>query len=356
MTRVPLSEEELVKTRMNSGMPMVAIVGVGGAGNNLLTKAIGGGISPDHCIAVNNDRSELSRSPAINKVLLDGGRLENGEAGLQQVNHQRMSQLSAHRVTPFTSQSDVTIVIAGLGGGTATSTAPLIAQWTRTSIHPVISIVAIPFIHERERRFVALRGLKHMVESCDCTVVVDNAMEDDRYSHSGRQADEKVSMVIQGLTQLISRIHSPLVSEVLRIMGLGEIAVACSSPVGLAGSVQTAIFEALENPSARLPIEKTKGAILLHRGAQKMGDGEAAQAYEVLVSLIGKNIEFVYASVVSPCESTISILLTGYEYGTAVHTFVDFIEDLYDVEYGQPGVGPTSAIQFPLFQMEAPEA
>jgi cell division protein FtsZ len=340
---------------MNSGMPLVAIVGVGGAGNNMLTRAIGGGVSPDHCIAVNNDRSELSRSPAINKVLLDGGRLESDEAGLQQVDHRRMSQLSAHRVTPFTAQSDVTIVIAGLGGGTATSTAPLIAQWTRTPIHPVISIVAIPFIHERERRFVALRGLKHMVESCDCTVVVDNAMEDARYSHGGRQADEKASMVIQGLTQLISRIHSPLVPEVLRIMGLGEIAVACSSRVGLTGLVQTAILEALENPSARLPIEGTKGAILLHRGPQKMGDGEAAQAYEVLVSLIGKNIEFVHASVVSPCERTISILLTGYDYGTAVHTFVDFIEDLYDVEYGQPGAGPFSGIQFPLFQMEVPE-
>jgi len=341
---------------MNSAMPTVAIVGVGGAGNNLLTRAIGGGISPDHCIAVNNDRGELSRSPAINKVLLEGGRLESSETVFREVDQKRMNQLSAHRVTPFTVQSDVTIVIAGLGGSTATSTAPLIAQWTRTPTRPVISIVAIPFIHERERRFVALRGLKHMVESCDCTVVVDNAIEDARYSHSGRQVDEKASMLIQGLTQMISRIYSPLAPEVLRIMGLGEIAVACSSRVGPTDSVQSAIFEAVENPSARFPIEGTKGAILLHRGPQKMGDGEAAQAYEVLVSLIGKNIEFVHASVVSPCERTISILLTGYEYGTAVHTFVDFIEDLYDVEYGQPGAVPASGIRFPLFQMELPEA
>src|SRR2546422_8621268 len=126
LTRVSLSEEELVKTRMNSAMPTVAIVGVGAAGNNLLTRAIGGGISPDHCIAVNNDRGELSRSPAINKVLLEGGRLESSETVFREVDQKRMNQLSAHRVTPFTVQSDVTIVIAGLGGSTATSTAPLI--------------------------------------------------------------------------------------------------------------------------------------------------------------------------------------------------------------------------------------
>jgi aromatic ring-opening dioxygenase catalytic subunit (LigB family) len=48
----------------------------------------------------------------------------------------------------------------------------------------------------------------------------------------------------------------------------------------------------------------------------------------------------------------ICLLLTGYDYGTAVHAFVDFIEDLYDVEYGQPGQGTVAAFQMPLFQME----
>src|SRR5260370_8787596 len=83
----------------------------------------------------------------------------------------------AYRVSPFTQESDFTILLAGLGGATGTLAAPLIAQWHRNQVRPVVSVVALPFIHERERRFVALRGLKKMVEACDCTVIVDNSIQ-----------------------------------------------------------------------------------------------------------------------------------------------------------------------------------
>ncbi len=83
-----------------------------------------------------------------------------------------------------------------------------------------------------------------------------------------------------------------------------------------------------------------------------MGDGQAAQAYETLVSLIGHRIEFLHGSVQHDSEPMICLLLTGYDYGTAVHAFVDFIEDLYDVEYGQPAQGAMAGLQMPVFKME----
>jgi cell division GTPase FtsZ len=96
----------------------------------------------------------------------------------------------AYRVAPFTRESDFTILLAGLGGATGTLAGPLIAQWHRNQVRPVVSVVALPFIHERERRFVALRGLKKMVEACDCTVIVDNSIEKPALLNSERVADE----------------------------------------------------------------------------------------------------------------------------------------------------------------------
>lgn len=345
-----LSAEELVSSTV-SFTPRISIVGVGGAGNNLLSHAIGEGINPTRCVAVNTDRGQLSRSLALNKVLLDGAIPEEGDS-FQRLDSRKMLQLSAHRVRPFTEASDITIVLAGLGGVTATGTAPLIAQWTRTPIHHVLSVVAIPFIHERERRFVALRGLKHMVEACECTVVIDNALDDGRSHPNERQADEKAFLAIHCLSELVSAIEPELASEALRIVSMGQIAVTCSAKVHPNGTVQSAVIDALRSPSAGLPLAKAKGAILLYLGQTGLGDGEAALAYEALESLIGRSIDFLHVNIGSNSEPIVCLLLTGYDYGTAVNAFVDFIEDLYDVEYGPTSSNSSLGMQIPLFQME----
>src|SRR5713101_9271137 len=118
-----LSEEELVCPRGFSG-PKVSIVGVGGAGNHLLNQAIDAGDSPSNCVAVNTDRSQLSKSPADNKVFLDGRSGSDQSSGLPTIDYRRARQLTAHRVKPFVEASDCTILLAGLGGETTTGRAP----------------------------------------------------------------------------------------------------------------------------------------------------------------------------------------------------------------------------------------
>src|SRR5215467_13489681 len=238
-----LSEEELVASRGSSG-PRVSLVGVGGAGNNLLNRAIDAGASPSNCVAVNTDRRQLSKSPANNKVLLDGKSSLSESTNLMTVDYRRARQLTAHRVKPFTEGSDCTILLAGLGGETATEAAPAIAQYARTSVRPVISVVAIPFIHERERRFVALRGLKHMVDSCDSTIVVDNAMNNRVTSSDGLQADEKAALAVQTLTDIVSGMDNRFAPEALSIMSLGPIACLCAAPVHPGETVQSAVIRA----------------------------------------------------------------------------------------------------------------
>src|SRR5439155_8130158 len=126
-----------------------AIVGVGGAGNNLLSQAIDGGISPRNCVAVNTDRGQLSESRAQNKVLLADAAETNSPLTRPRGGQ---GQLLAYRVSPFTRESDFTILLAVLGGGNGTKAASLVSHWHRDRVRPIVSVVALPFIHERERR------------------------------------------------------------------------------------------------------------------------------------------------------------------------------------------------------------
>src|SRR2546427_11852066 len=98
---------------LSSHGSQVAIVGVGGAGNNLLSQAIDGGISPRNCVAVNTDRSRLSETRAQNKVLLADSSETNSQPSRQRG---AQGQLYAYRVAPFTQESDFTIPLAGRRG------------------------------------------------------------------------------------------------------------------------------------------------------------------------------------------------------------------------------------------------
>ena len=343
-----MSAEELTTEKVSSGL-RVSIVGIGGAGNNLLSGAISGGISPRNCVAVNTDRYQLSASQARNKVLVEETTAAGGCWTREDLSEVGML---AHRVSPFTRESDFTILLTGLGGVTGTMAGPAIAQLNLNQGRPVVSIVALPFIHERERRFIALRGLKRMVESCDCTVVVDNAIEFKPTSRSERGADQTATLAVRSLSEVVAMGSSSVSHQILGILRLGQVATVCVAPLNSNERIQSAVIEALQTPSANLPLSRTNGAILLFRGPEPLSSGDAVHAYETVVSFVGHDVEFVQLATRSTSSPSLSVFLTGYSYDTALGTFVDFIEGLYDMEYGIESHSSEVGLPVPLYQME----
>ena len=343
-----MSVEETT-TGTESSRLQVAIVGVGCAGNNFLSHAITGGVSPDNCVAVGRSLNQISESQARNKVLL----AETGAGSQTSQGRPNAVQTLAHRISPFTRESDVTILLTGLGGVTGTAAAPTIAQLNRSRVRPVVSVVALPFIHERERRFVALRGLKRMVESCDCTLVVDNAVQFHATSNSERGADETTGRAVRCLTETITMGGPMLTRRILDILSLGQVATVCSSRIHPTAGVQSALIDALRTPSANLPLSRAKGAVLVFRGPGRLSSGDAVRAYETLVSLAGHDLDFVHASIAADSETSLLLFLSGYSYGNALGSFVDLIEDLYDLEYGVKSGLPGLGVRVALYQMES---
>jgi cell division protein FtsZ len=300
-------------------------------------------------VAVNTDRGQLSESRAQNKVLLADS-TETSSPLTRQGDGQ--GKLLAYRVSPFTRESDFTILLAGLGGATGTKAAPLIAQWHRDRVKPVVSVVALPFIHERERRFVALRGLKKMVEACNCTVIVDNSVQKRALLNSERVADETAALAARNLSEVVASGNQMLGQQILNILSLGPIATVCIAPVQARERVQSAVSDALTTPSASIPLSKAKGAVLLFRGIEPLSNGQATLAYEAIASLVGHDVDFVHVSTKAQAQSSLSIFLSGYSYDMALGTVDDMIEDLYDMEYGLDS-GPTGVrVRMPLYEME----
>ena len=353
-----LSEEELSRSRHDPGVgPRISIVGIGGAGNKLLGSVIdAGGAVAGQCIAINTDRVQLARSLAQNKVLL-GEDIASGRGAMGSVSlGRRAIQLSAHRVTSFVEESDMTIILVGFGGGTGTSAAPLVAQWARTQIKPVVAVVALPFTHEREKRFIALRGLKKMSEACDCTIVVDNAVSPQTESDEGKErfADTTAVGTVRSISDALSNLEPGVSKNVLRVMMQGSLAVACVRRLRPRENISTALIESVRTPSSNLPLSNAQGAVLLHAGPVQLGPGQAAQMHEMISSLAGHKLSFAYGSVASSSDPILCTLLTGYDYRSSIVGFVELLTDLYDLEYGEPSTQLQYPIEIPLYQLERP--
>jgi len=215
----------------------------------------------------------------------------------------------------------------------------------------VVSVVAIPFIHERERRFIALRGLKRMVEACDCTIVIDNGIDHDYLSTATRTTDETASIAVRSLTELLSGTEDVEAKDILEVLSKGDLATVCNFTLRTGDTLQSSVIQALRTPSANLPLKKAKGALLLYRGPATLSTAQFAQAYDALVSLVGSDLSFIHGSVYTQSDPSVCLFLTGYTYGTALDGFIDFVE-LYDAEYGQEEGNTLTTLSVPLYQME----
>ena len=194
-----------------------------------------------------------------------------------------------------------------------------------------------------------------MVDACDCTIVIDNGVNRDYLSHSRRTTDETASIAVRSLTELLSGAEDVEARDILQVLSTGELATVCNFALRTGDTLQSSVIEALRTPSANVPLNKAKGALLLYRGPATLSTAQFAQAYDTLVSIVGSNLSFVHGSIYSASEPSVCLFLTGYTYGTALSGFIDFVE-LYDAEYGEEEGDEFTKLSMPLYQMEQGQA
>jgi len=167
-------DETIPEGIRDPGYCRIMVLGVGGAGNNTVSRLMESGNLTAECVAINTDMQHLKATHAKQKILIgekltrglgSGGDPEIGRAAIEE---------SAEQVEKILEGVDIAFVTAGMGGGTGTGAAPIVAKIAREKGAIVVGVVTMPFKIEKGRIAHAVKGLTELRRECDTVIVIDN--------------------------------------------------------------------------------------------------------------------------------------------------------------------------------------
>jgi cell division protein FtsZ len=311
---IDLELEELLKQQA----ARIKIVGVGGAGNNSISRMREVGIKGGEIIAVNTDAQDLLYTNADHKILI-GREISKGlGAGSNPRIGAEAAKEQIQEIKKRLENSDMVFITCGLGGGTGTGAAPVIAEVAKKMGALTIGVVTLPFTVEGRKRIEnAMEGLERMESIVDTLIVIPNdklleLAPDLPLPTAFKVADEILTNSVKGITELVTR--SGLVN-----LDFADIrAVMCDGGVSLIGLGEAdssnraveAVERAINNPLLDVDITNATGALINVLG----GNDLTLEEYKTAVGLIGEKLSpdakiISGAQISKDLEGTIKIML-----------------------------------------------
>jgi len=312
--------EEFIK----KAKPAVSVIGLGGAGSNIVTWIKEKGIAGAKLIAANTDAPHLGLTKA-DKLLLLGKQLCKGRGcgGYPEVGAEAAKE-NMDEIKEELLGSDLVFIVAGLGGGTGTGAAPVIADLTRDAGILTIGCVTIPFSIEMARRDKAREGVERLRENCDTVVLIDN----DRLRHVAGDlplkpalgvANELIGSFVKNITETITQpsLMNIDYADMRTITERGGI-----SSIGIGDGegdkrVNKAVFNAMATPLLDITdISSTKGVLIHIAGGEDMTLEEVAKVGEMVAAKVQHTTKIAWGARVDPAlqgRVRVMTVLTGVE-------------------------------------------
>ncbi len=259
------------------GKANIKVFGVGGGGNNMVGWLYKKGVKGAEIIAANTDKQHLNMISADHKILI-GKELTRGLGcgGFPQKGFEA-AQESFHEIKELVKGADMTFVCAGMGGGTGTGAAGVIAEAARATGSIVIGTVTMPFNIERARCDKAEEGLNKLRKACDTVIVIDNnrlvMIAGNLPIHQAfAVANELVATMIKGIVEVISipSLVNLDFADVRAIMSNGGVAVIGVGSSDTNDRVREAVKGALANPLLDINFKGATGALIHVTGGEDM--------------------------------------------------------------------------------------
>jgi len=320
---VSKDDEELAKI-VEQLKVNIKIIGCGGGGSNTVNRCMEEGIFGAEMIAANTDAKHLLTVKAHRKVLL-GKRLTRGlgAGALPQVGEEAAREAEEDLINAM-GKVDIAFVTAGMGGGTGTGSAPIVAELAKRQKALVISIVTLPFSAEgRVRMENALYGLEKLKRNSDTTIVIPNdkllqLVPRLPLDQAFKVADEILMEALRGLTEIITKpgLVNLDYADIKTIMSGGGVAMIGIGESDASGSnkVEQAVQEAITSPLIEADISEAKGALVRVVGDDQMTVAEAEAAVRLVQQRISPNARIIWGASIDPSmKGTIKVLvvLTG---------------------------------------------
>ncbi len=310
---------------MMDGTATIKVIGVGGAGNNAVNRMIEAGIRNVEFIAVNTDRQTLNESKANSKIQI-GEKLTRGlGAGANPDIGSQAAEESKAEIAEVLKGADMVFVTAGMGGGTGTGAAPIVAATAKEMGILTIGVVTKPFTFEGKKRLAqAERGVASLKGKVDTLVVIPNdkllQVIDRKTSmiEAFRMADDILRQGVQGISDLISvpgviNLDFADVRTIMLNQGMAHMGIGCASGENRA---EDAAKQAIQSPLLETSIEGARGIIINITGGSDMGLHEANTAAELVQRSADPEANIIFGTVIDDSmgdEIQITVIATGFE-------------------------------------------
>lgn len=312
-----------IKTNGADSAAKILVVGVGGAGNNAVNRMIEENIIGVEFICVNTDKQHLKNCKAPTCVQI-GEKLTKGlGAGAQPEIGEKAAEESVEELTEIIKGSDMVFVTCGMGGGTGTGAAPVVAKIAKQLGILTVGIVTKPFKFEAKARMNnAVGGIDKLKENVDTLIVIPNdrllEIVDRRTTMPDalRKADEVLQQGVQGITDLINvpgliNLDFADVQTVMKDKGVAHIGIGLGKGDD---KCIDAVKQAITSPLLETTIEGASHVIINISGDISLV--EANEAATFVQELAGENANIIFGAMfddTTPDEATITVIATGLD-------------------------------------------
>ena len=320
-----LEYEETNNNYMMDGTATIKVIGVGGAGNNAVNRMIDSGIKNVEFISINTDRQALQLSKAPVKIQV-GEKITRGlGAGANPDIGEQAAEESKAEITESLKGADMVFVTAGMGGGTGTGGAPIVASAAKEMGILTIGVVTKPFTFEGKKRLSqAERGIENLKRNVDTLVVIPNdkllQVIDRKTSiiEAFRMADDVLRQGVQGISDLISvpgliNLDFADVKTIMLNKGMAHMGIGTATGENRA---EDAAKQAIQSPLLETSIDGASGVIINITGGEDVGLHEANIAAELIQRNADPEANIIFGTVTDETlvdEIVITVIATGFE-------------------------------------------
>jgi cell division protein FtsZ len=308
----------------------IKVVGVGGGGSNAVNRMIEEGLAGIEFVAINTDGQALLLSNASTRVRI-GEKLTRGlGAGGNPEVGQKAAEESAEELYEVLKGSDMVFIAAGIGGGTGTGAAPIIAQIAKEIGALTIGVVTRPFTFEGAKRAQSAEsGITKLKEQVDTLIVIPNdrllqiADKKSSLHDAFKIADDVLRQGIQGISELITvpGLINLDFADVRTIMSEGGAALMAVGRASGEDRARMAAEQAISSHLLDITIDGARGILFNVSGGSDLSLFEVNQAAAIIKETAHPDVNLIFGAVIDPTlgeELRVTVIATGFERSGAV--------------------------------------
>ena len=303
----------------------IKVVGVGGGGNNVVNRMVRSGVKGVDFIAVNTDKQALNTSSAGYKLQI-GEKLTHGQgAGANPEVGQKAAEESRTQLSKALEDTDMVFITAGMGGGTGTGAAPVVAEIAREQGVLTVGVVTKPFGFEGQKRMRAAEaGIEQLRGKVDSLVIIPNERlkyatdQKITFRNAFEIADDVLRQAVQSISDLIKNtgfidLDFADVSAVMKDAGMAHMGVGRA---GGKNKAEDAAKMAISSPLLETSINGAKGVLINVTGSMDIGLEEVEQAATLVQQAVHPDALTIFGATFDEeldDEIRVTVIATGFE-------------------------------------------